>query len=310
MAPHGKVRLFLPVVLIVAGLSAESWGQIAPDPAYRQSFEKWQAELVSDLKQNWIPLAGLFWLKPGANRFGADPNLEIVLPKGSAPPQAGVFELQGWEVTVRLEPGVQASVGGVPLTTAKLQPDTAGKATVIELGHLRLHVIKRGEHEERVGIRVKDLESPALGRFKGLDFYPLDLAYRVTATWVPSDGKRTVAIPTVLGDVVPTPVPGEVRFKINGQDLRLTALGGDAEHGLFFVFSDPTAKSDTYPAGRFLDTDPVKDGKVVLDFNRAYNPPCAFTPYATCPLAPRENRVAAAIPAGERFDRTAHAAGK
>ncbi len=305
-------RSLLVALLLVLALSAEGRAQTAPDPAYRRSFEKWQAELVSDLKENWIPLAGLFWLKPGANRFGTDPNLEIVLPKGSAPARAGVFELEGGQVTVRLEAGVRASVTGVPLTTAKLQPDTAGKPTVIELGHLRLHVIKRGEHEERVGIRVKDLESPALQRFKGLDFYPLDLAFRVTATWVPSDGKRTVGIPTVLGDVVATPVAGEARFKINGQEMRLTALGGDAQHGLFFVFSDFTAKSDTYPAGRFLDTDPVKDGTVILDFNRAYNPPCAVTPYATCPLAPRENRLAAAIPAGEKFDRKGggHVAGK
>ena len=149
-------------------------------------------------------------------------------------------------------------------------------------------------------LQLHSPDSPALRRFKGLEFYPLDLAYRVTATWVPSDGKRTVGIPTVLGDVVPTPVPGEARFKINGQDLRLTALGGDAEHGLFFVFGDLTAKSETYPAGRFLDTDPVKDGKVVLDFNRAYNPPCAFTPYATCPLAQRENVLPVRIEAGEK----------
>ena len=307
------MKLFrsIPMVLLFAfALSSGSQSQTAPDPAYRQSFEKWQAELVADLKQNWIPLAGLFWLKPGTNRFGADPNLEIVLPKDSAPAQAGVFDLQGGEVTLRLEPGVKATIAGAAVTTAKLQPDTAGKPTVIELGHLRLHVIKRGEHEERVGIRVKDLDSPALRRFQGLEFYPVNLAYRVTATWVPSDGKRTVGIPTVLGDVVPTPVPGEARFQVNGQEMRLTALGGDAEHGLFFVFSDPTAKTETYPAGRFLDTDPVKDGTVVLDFNRAYNPPCAFTPYATCPLAPRENRLAAAIPAGEKFDRKAHAAGK
>ncbi len=303
-------RSIAVALLLALAFSGEGRSQTAPDPAYRQSFQKWQDELVSDLKENWIPLAGLFWLKQGSNRFGTDPNLEIVLPKDSAPARAGVFELQGGDVTVRLESGVQASVGGVPLANAKLTPDTAGKPTVIELGHLRLHVIKRGEREERVGIRVKDLESPALRQFKGLDFYPVNLAYRVSATWVPSEGKRTVGIPTVLGDVVPTPVPGEARFKINGQELRLTALGGDAQHGLFFVFSDLTAKSDTYPAGRFLDTDPVKDGTVVLDFNRAYNPPCAFTPYATCPLAPRENRLAAALPAGEKFDRSAHAAGK
>ena len=122
----------------------------------------------------------------------------------------------------------------------------------------------------------------------------------MTATWLPSDGKQTVDVPNVLGDVSPTPIAGTAVFKINGQELRLTDLGGDAAKGLFFVFSDPTSKIDTYPGGRFLKTGPVTNGTVVLDFNRAYNPPCAVTPYATCPLAPKENRLSVAIPAGRR----------
>ena len=124
----------------------------------------------------------------------------------------------------------------------------------------------------------------------------------MTATWLPSDGKQTVDVPNVLGDVSPTPIAGTAVFKINGQELRLTDLGGDAAKGLFFVFSDPTSKTDTYPGGRFLKTGPVTNGTVVLDFNRAYNPPCAVTPYATCPLAPKENRLSVAIPAGEEYD--------
>jgi uncharacterized protein len=113
-------------------------------------------------------------------------------------------------------------------------------------------------------------------------------------------------VPNVLGDVTPTPVAGTVAFKINGQELHLTDLGGHPDKGLSFVFSDLTSKSETYPGGRFLQTDAVVNGTVVIDFNRAYNPPCAVTPYATCPLAPKENRLTAAIPAGEKYDR-AHA---
>ena len=130
------------------------------------------------------------------------------------------------------------------------------------------------------------------------------MSYRVTGTWNPSDGKKTVDVPNVLGDVTPTPVAGTVTFKINGQDVQLTALGGDPAKGLSFVFNDLTSKTDTYPGGRFLDTDAVANGKVVLDFNEAYNPPCAVTPYATCPLAPKENRLTVAVPAGEKYDRT------
>jgi uncharacterized protein (DUF1684 family) len=273
------------------------------DAVYQREIEKFRAEEIKDLKSNWLVLAGLFWLKPGANSLGTASANAIVLPAGTAPAKAGVFELNGDEVSLKMEPGVAATIGEQAVMTAKLQPDTSGKPTVVALGRLRMHVIKRGE---RVGIRLKDLQNPALRNFTSLHFYPIDTAYRITATWVPSDGKRTVDVPNVLGDVTNETVPGEARFTVNGQQLRLTALGGDAAKGLFFVFSDSTSKTDTYPAGRFLEADAVQDGKVVLDFNKAYNPPCAVTPYATCPIAPKENRLAVAIPAGEKFDH-AHA---
>ena len=287
----------LAAVSVVCGIASAADKPAAVDPAYRQSFEKWKGDLVEDLKQEWLPLAGLFWLKPGENSFGTDAKNAIVFPKG--PAHAGSFTLQGQVVTVKLAPGVNAVIAGKPATTAELQPDTADDPTVVELGNLRFHAIIRGE---RVGIRLKDLDSDAARQFRGAQFFPLDLSYRVIATFLPSDGKQTVEVPNVLGDVSPTPIAGTAVFKLDGQELRLTDLGGDAAKGLFFVFSDPTSKTDTYPGGRFLKTGPVTNGTVVLDFNRAYNPPCAVTPYATCPLAPKENRLSVAIPAGEEYD--------
>ena len=175
---------------------------------------------------------------------------------------------------------------------------------MVAIGTLRFHVIVRGEH---IGIRVKDEESDAVRQYRGPVFFPLDLSYRVTAAWLPSDGKQTVDVPNVLGDVTPTPIAGTAVFKVNGQELRLTDLGGDATGELFFVFSDPTSKTNTYPGGRFLKAGPVANGTVIIDFNRAYNPPCSVTPYATCPLAPKENRLTMAIPAGEQYDhKTGH----
>jgi hypothetical protein len=271
----------------------------APDAAYVQSFDKWKAELVDDLKLNWLSLAGLFWLKPGENSFGTDAGNAIAFPKG--PARAGVFDLEGTDVTVKFSSEAHATIDGKPVTTAKLQPDISGKPTVVELGSLRIKAIVRGQ---RIGIRLKDVDSEQAKNYRGPTFFPLDLSYRVTATWIPSDGKKTVDVPNVLGDTTPTPVAGTVVFKINGQEARLTDLGGDPAKGLSFVFSDLTSKTDTYPGGRFLDTDPVVNGTVVIDFNRAYSPPCAVTPYATCPLAPKENRLAIAIPAGEKYDRT------
>jgi uncharacterized protein len=290
--------ILLTTALFVVGAAKPE----APDIAYVQSFEKWKADQTADLKENWLSLAGLFWLKPGANSFGSDPSNQIVFPKG--PAHAGEFELNGKEVSLKLQPEARATIDAKPVTTAKLAPDTAQHVTHVEMGTLRFHVIVRGE---RVGVRVRDTDSVAARNFKGMVFFPLDMNYRVTATWVAADGKKMVEIPNVLGDVTAQPVPGVVTFKVYGEELRLTALGGDAKTGLFFVFNDLTAKSDTYPGGRFLDTGPIVDGHVVLDFNRAYNPPCAVTPYATCPLAPKENRLAVAIPAGEKFDKASHA---
>lgn len=301
-----KRRWSFVIVLAIAAplfaglaLASKPPSSSAPDAAYLQSFDKWKAELIDDLRENWLSLAGLFWLKPGENSFGADAGNAIVFPKG--PAHAGVFDLQGTDVTVKFSPDAHATVDGKPVTTIKLQPDTSGNPTVVELGSLRMKTIVRGQ---RIGIRLKDLDSDEAKNYRGPVFFPLDLSYRVTATWVPSDGKKTVDVPNVLGDTTPTPVAGTVVFKINGQEVRLTDLGGNPSKGLSFVFNDLTSKTDTYPGGRFLETDPVVNGTVVIDFNRAYNPPCAVTPYATCPLAPKENRLAVAIPAGEKYDRT------
>jgi uncharacterized protein (DUF1684 family) len=291
------IVILVVFVLCGAGAAADKANPPAVDPAYQQSFEKWKTELVDDLKQEWLPLAGLFWLKPGENGFGTDPKSAIVFPKG--PAHGGSFNLQGKTVTATFSPDANATVEGKPATTAVLQPDDTENPTVVELGNLRFHVIVRGE---RVGIRLKDLDSDAARQYHGAQFFPLDLSYRVIATWIPSDGKQTVDVPNVLGDISPTPIAGTAVFKLNGQELRLTDLGGDASKSLFFVFSDPTSKTDTYPGGRFLKAGPVTNGIIVLDFNRAYNPPCAVTPYATCPLAPKENRLSLAIPAGEEYD--------
>ncbi len=302
-----KDRTLVVVAIILMGsavllAAVPGSSPVAPDTAYVQSFEKWKAEQVDDLKRNWLPLAGLFWLKPGANSFGAAADNAVIFPKG--PAHAGEFDLEGKSVTIKLLPETRVTLVGKPLTTAaKLDPDISGHASMIEMGSLQFHVIVRGE---RVGIRLKDTDSASVTNFKGLIFYPLDLNYRVTATWEPSYGKKTIDVPNVLGDVTPVPVAGTVVFKINGQEQRLTALGGDPSNGQSFVFNDLTAKTDTYPGGRFLDTEPVANGTVILDFNRAYNPPCAVTPYATCPLAPKENRLTVAIPAGEKFDKAAH----
>ena len=200
-----RITILLLLSAITVPIVARSQGTVGHvDAVYEREVEKFRAEEIKDLKSNWLVLAGLFWLKPGANSFGTASSNPITLPEGTAPAKAGVFELNGEDVTIRMEPGAAAIIDDKPVTTAKLQPDTAGKPTVVALGRLRMHVIRRGQ---RIGIRVKDLQSPNLRNFTSLHYFPIDTKYRVTATWVPSDGKRTVGVPNVLGDATSTTVP-------------------------------------------------------------------------------------------------------
>ena len=267
-----------------------------PDAAYQAEFKKWQQEAVKALKENWLPLIGLFWLKEGENTFGSAKGNVIELPASSAPAHAGVLVRRGNEVTIKVADGAKVTSGGKPVREQKLVASPPGLSTKLELGSLRMSLIQRGN---RYGLRVKDMRSPAIAQFQGFHTYPLNQAYIVTADFVAAKGK-TLAVTNVLGDVQQVPAPGEVRFRLNGQELRLTAMEGDGG-SLFFVFSDLTKKKDTYPGGRFLEAAAPKDGKVMVDFNRAYSPPCAWTPYATCPLAPKENQLQVEIPAGEKF---------
>jgi uncharacterized protein (DUF1684 family) len=291
------VFLLLASSLLIAATPA------APDADYVQSFEKFKAHRIDSLKKNWISLAGLFWLKPGVNTFGSAPDNAVVFPKGQA--HAGEFDLAAdGQVTLKLLPQARATVDGKPAGTATLVPDSADHYTEVAMQVLRFHVIVRGN---RVGIRLKDTASEAARNFHDLTFFPPDLNYRVIARWVPGDGKQMINVPDILGEVTHQKVTGTLVFQLNGKELHLTDLGDDPSKGLFIVFNDPTLKSDTYPGGRMLDLDPPVNGTVVLDFNRAYNPPCVFTPYATCPMAPKENRLSVPILAGEKFDRAAHA---
>src|ERR1043166_6746149 len=197
------------------------------DTAYQQSVDKWKSELVEGRKNNWLPLAGLFWLKPGENNFGTDSKNAVVFPKG--PAKAGSFELNETDVTLKLSEGAQATVQGKPVSTTKLEPDTSKDRTVVEMGSLRFYAIVRGK---RIGIRLKDLDSQAIRDYKGPVFFPLDPKFRITAKWVPSDGKKTVEVPNVLGDVEPVTSAGTAVFEINGKKFELTDLGGDPAQGL------------------------------------------------------------------------------
>jgi uncharacterized protein (DUF1684 family) len=270
------------------------------DEAYRAEVRRWRAGREARLTADggWLTVVGLFWLREGENAFGADPAGDIVLPEGSAPAKAGVFELSGEQVSVALLPGVDGRIGGRPVSGASaMRPDTSGSPDVLEVGTLSLHVIERGD---RYGIRLKDRNAAARRGFTGLKWFDVREDHRVEAKWVSYPQPRPVKVPNVLGRMEPMPSPGYAEFTLAGKALRLDAVleGPEAEE-LFIIFRDETSGNETYGAGRFLYADLPKGGKVVLDFNKAYNPPCAFTPYATCPLPPPQNRLPVRVEAGE-----------
>ncbi len=266
----------------------------AADLSYKQTVEAWRAQRLDELKKDdgWLTLAGLSWLKDGPNRCGSDAAADVILPAESAPANVGLFDFHDGKATFTAAPGVIANLNGKSSPPAILQTDDKGAPDIITIGSVSMLVIKRGD---RYGIRVKDTRSKSRREFRGLHWYPVKPAYLVTAKFVAAPAE--LMVPNVLGHVDKMPSPGYVTFELNGSQIRLDpTVEGDA---LFFVFKDLTSGKGTYGAGRFLHTPLPKNGKVLLDFNEAYNPPCAFTPFATCPLPPKNNRLKIAIEAGE-----------
>jgi uncharacterized protein (DUF1684 family) len=270
--------------------------------SYQQSVDKWrhdyEAKLTSDT--GWLTVSGLFWLHEGENSFGSDPKNQIVLP-ASAPAFTGVFIFHHGKTSLRLNPGVGATMGGIPVQTAELRPDSSEDRLV--LGDLTLYVHASGS---RFAIRLKDKNSKLRKDFTGLRWFPIDPAYHVRAKYVSYPTPQELDSQNVLGDAIKMKVIGYVTFSLKGRVVRLDAEADDAGTGLFIVFRDLTSGKLTYPASRFLDADPPKDGSVELDFNEAYNPPCAYNPFTTCPLPLPGNRLRFEIPAGEKLYKHGH----
>jgi len=291
MAP--RVRLLWLVALAMAAGLVGSFAA-ADDAAYRAAVEKWRQGYEASLKSDdgWLTVSGLFWLHEGENRFGSNPLNDIVLPAGSAPAEAGTFVFQSGRTLVQVKPGVAATMNGKRVETAELRPDSADH---LVLGDLTLMVHASGA---RYSIRLKDKNSSLRRNFRGLRWFPVNETYRVTGRFVPYTPPKKALIQNVMGDTTEITVPGYVAFSLQGQELRLDAEEADSE-GLSFVFRDLTSGRETYGASRFLDTGPAQNGTVTLDFNMAYNPPCAYNPYTTCPLPTPENRLRVRIEAGE-----------
>lgn len=270
---------------------------IADIDAFRRQQTTFRTQRVNRLKapQGWLSVAGLPWLRPGANSVGARETDRVRFRDGATPDRVGTLELAGDKVTLRLAPGVQATRNGQPLaaeTVLSLDESTADR---IQIGRVTFNVIRRGE---RIGVRIWDPETPGRVKFQGLKWFPADPKLVLRAKFHPYNPPKSIEITNILGDRETVRAPGYITFELGGKTHRLDAQG--SLQSLFLNFQDETSRKETYPAGRFLYTGPVTDGEVVVDFNQAVNPPCAYTAFATCPLPPAGNRVAFPIRAGER----------
>ena len=289
----------ITLVALVALLLTVSVG-CRPDTTHEEEVEAWYARRVEGLTapDGWLSLTGLFWLEEGANTFGGADTNALVFPGANLPDYLGTFILQGDSVTARLAPGSGVTHSGGSAEPFGVLTDAYEEPTMFERGSLRWYVIDR---EGRLGIRLMDEQAEARRAFKGTERYPLSEAWRVQGRFIPYDPPHAMEVPTEINATATLTSPGAVEFEVEGQTHRLDVVGEPGDDRLWIIFADPTNKSTTYPAGRYLYIDAADEaGNVVIDFNQSYSPPCAFSAYATCPFPPPQNRLTVPVEAGEK----------
>ena len=271
---------------------------MSTDNTYAQEIERWRKARIARLTAptGWLSLVGLEWLRPGANRVGSAADNDIVLAR--APAYLGTITwAEDGMLSIALDPASGATIDGALEANAVLLDDSHATPTTVAFGSVNFIAVDR---DGRKGLRVRDSEAETRTHFAGIEHFPVDSAWRIVADWQPLDPPLQLATGTVIGTIENYPAPGKAVFEREGQRFEVypvIEVPGDTQ--LFLIFADATSGKETYGAARFLYADMPRDGKIVLDFNKAYNPPCAFTPYATCPLAPPENRLALRVTAGE-----------
>jgi uncharacterized protein (DUF1684 family) len=288
--------MFLNSVYLIPGCGSSE----KIDPVYLQEVEDWHARRFASLTKpdSWLSLAGLFWLKEGENSFGGSESNQIQFPSDKAPSEMGRFLLKDGIVSVKINKGISVFHNDKKIETMPMVNDSKGEPTTLTHGSLSWYIIKRGD---RFGIRLKDSESSQLKEFKGIERFPVNPSWKIIAKYTPYNTPRIIEIPNVLGTVDKNPSPGQLLFEKDRQSYTLDPIADPNDKRWFIIFSDQTSGVESYGAGRFLYIDaPAEDGSAIIDFNLAYNPPCAFTPYATCPLPPEQNHLTVRVTAGEK----------
>jgi len=268
---------------------------------YKKSIDEWKAKRIASLKSEngWLNLVGLYWLKEGQNPFGSNEANNIIFPE-NAPEFIGTIILYKGNISATINPDVDVYINDTLIKEHDIITDNDPNTTLFKLGSLRWHIIKRGD---RYGIRLRDLESPLINEINEIPTFPADLKWRIKATFEQFDEPKEIAIPNVLGETNYEKYYGLLKFKIEGVEYSLIPTGDGINEDFFVIFADGTSAEETYGAGRFLSVEkPDKDGNIYIDFNKATNPPCAFTAFATCPLPPKENILEVKILAGEKIN--------
>lgn len=259
--------------------------------------EKYKTNLLKDT--GWLTLTGLFWLKEGVNTVGKAGISDVELTESFSGERFGEIELKDGVAFLRTGSGVKALIDGTSVSEGEIFRDGNNGATkTVHIGSQSFFVIKR---EERYGVRLRDTKSPARSKFTGLNWYSVDTRYRIKASFEAFPNPDVITVPNILGGTFEYKSPGLLKFELDGNTNTLQPVIEEGSNKLFIIFRDDTARTETYGGGRFLYAELPKEGNtVILDFNKAYNPPCAYTPFATCPLPPQQNRLAVRIPAGEK----------
>jgi uncharacterized protein (DUF1684 family) len=272
---------------------------IAGDPAYAKSVKDWRARAETSLKRDdgWLTLAGRYVLKPGENTFGTGKTNDLVFPAGLGPAGMGSVFVEPGRVRVKLVEGYTMKSAGGDFTERDMGTNPENRDWV-RRGRMAFHIIER---DGKYILRLADNENEVRKQFGGRVWYDVDDNYRVMAKFVPYNPPRKIAIVNVLDEISDEPSPGYVEFEIFGRKYTLDVVGEDK--GLFIIFKDATAGDTTYGAGRFLyvEEKPAPGVPFRLDLNRAYNPPCAFSEFTTCPLPPKQNILNTRVEAGEKY---------
>ena len=292
--------LFLLMLLTGEARSAKAIPWEDEDGSFVQEEMEWRTSRDKQMRSptSLLTIAGLFWLKEGENSFGTAASNKIILPPKSAPNFAGKFILKKGKIGVLANEETVLRIKGKPIKEMALKADHTGKPDVVELAQLQMWVIKRGN---RYGIRLRDLNAAAFKSYQGLEFFPPREKFKIEADFIPYSSPKMIPVATSIGDEEEMASPGYVKFLIDGKELRLDVFQGNERNSeFFFMFGDETNGKETYGGGRFMVSEAQENGKVNLNFNRAYNPPCAYTPYFTCPLPPEQNILKVRIEAGEK----------